>query len=275
MLKWIMAIFSQEDKGPPALFSSATNQILDVPDAKNSEPSNSIVESLTRVLKEEGYDPVEVPGGIVLPSGLIARAEFLEMHVLGEEMVRTSTRIVSVHSDQFTDGLTEFQHASGNTEQDSLENGFRTWAQTDLATLEDALAEDSKSSLVMTMDFPESESSPAIRRKIYMGPYIHHVSKSSEDGNCDPECHTFCPCCLYTKSFEAFSELLKSNRFVCIRLFASRDGDGVVSADCCVNGEDFPLGVQYLKEYVNSWPQKGFEFRKQYVVIRTAENTAS
>ena len=32
-----------------------------------------------------------------------------------------------------------------------------------------------------------------------------------------------------------------------------------------VNGEDYPAG-QALAEYVGTWPQRGFEFRKQLVI---------
>ena len=48
----------------------------------------------------------------------------------------------------------------------------------------------------------------------------------------------------------------------------ARNAQGEISADCRVNGEDYPAALPYLHAYVQSWPQAGLEFRKQYVVIR-------
>lgn len=112
-------------------------------------------------------------------------------------------------------------------------------------------------------------------RKIYMGPYAHHVSQQAEQCNADDDCHTFCPCCLFTNSIEAYRELLQSPRTLGIRLFATRNVDNTIGADCRINGEDYPLGAEHLRKYVTSWPDLGFEFRKQYVVIRSVENATS
>ena len=67
---------------------------------------------------------------------------------------------------------------------------------------------------------------------------------------------------------EAFTDLLKGREFLGVRLYAARDAQGEISADCRVNGEDYPAALPYLHTYVQSWPQAGLEFRKQYVVIR-------
>ena len=50
--------------------------------------------------------------------------------------------------------------------------------------------------------------------------------------------HPFCPCCLLTRSFEAFRGFMEGDGFYCLRLFAARDTEGVPQADCRVNGED-------------------------------------
>jgi hypothetical protein len=42
-----------------------------------------------------------------------------------------------------------------------------------------------------------------------------------------------------------------------------------VQADCRVNGEDWSAGAEALRAYVTRWPDRGFEFRKQYVVIQS------
>ena len=82
--------------------------------------------------------------------------------------------------------------------------------------------------------------------------------------------HPFCPCCLLTNTFETFEPLIESDRFFAIRLLAMRNGDGSARADCRVNGEDWEAGQQALCDYAGTWPDAGFEVRKQYVVVQTA-----
>ena len=85
--------------------------------------------------------------------------------------------------------------------------------------------------------------------------------------------HPFCPCCLLTKSFEAFRELIEGNGFYGLRLFAARDAEGELQADCRVNGDDWDKGAQALREYARTWPEAGYEFRKQYVVLQSIEKS--
>jgi hypothetical protein len=67
----------------------------------------------------------------------------------------------------------------------------------------------------------------------------------------------------------AFQALLETDDFYGIRFYAMRDADGNPQADCRVNGEDWEPGAAALREYVAKWPERGFEFRKQYVVLQT------
>jgi hypothetical protein len=52
--------------------------------------------------------------------------------------------------------------------------------------------------------------------------------------------------------------------------FAMREGDGKPKADCwsTATTERRRAGV---RDYVGTWPLTGFEMRKQYVVLQTAE----
>ena len=63
--------------------------------------------------------------------------------------------------------------------------------------------------------------------------------------------------------------LIKSDHFYGLRLFACRDENDDAMADCRVNGEDWEEGKEALCAYVNTWPQAGVEFRKQYVVVQS------
>jgi len=49
----------------------------------------------------------------------------------------------------------------------------------------------------------------------------------------------------------------------------SRDTEGHIEADCRVNGVDRPEGAAALMRYAKTWPDRGFEYRKQYVGIQT------
>jgi hypothetical protein len=48
-----------------------------------------------------------------------------------------------------------------------------------------------------------------------------------------------------------------------------RDQNRAAIADCRVNGEPFEEGKQALRRYVETWPDAGFEWRKQYVILQT------
>lgn len=261
MLKWLGSFLRRPrdiEVMPPAVAPEHTD--------------DATLESLlVEAMKEAGIASRETADGVVLENGLRFSLEYLESQPIGGGALRTLSKISSWHPLFFPDGLFEFQHASGATEVESLLNGFRTWTQTDLATLMDAVTDEDRYSLVMNMSLPLEEGRPDIPRKIYMGPYVHHAATGLADGTGEDESHCFCPCCLFTNSFEAFNELLASEAFFGIRLYACRHADGSIAADCRVNGEDFPLGVEHLKKYVESWPQRGLEFRKQYVVIRRGQ----
>ena len=45
--------------------------------------------------------------------------------------------------------------------------------------------------------------------------------------------------------------------------------DGQMQADFRVNGIDYPAGAAALVRYAQSWPDRGLEYRKQYVCIQT------
>lgn len=140
------------------------------------------------------------------------------------------------------------------------------WARTDLIVLEDALCPKPKDCTMMEMQFPGSNGSEGRTRQILLGPTAHYVQHPVED-----EEHPFCPCCLLTKSFDAFRECIESDRTLGVRMFAMRDAEGRENADCRVNGEDYPPGTEALTGYASSWPACGFEWRKQYVIVRTKQ----
>lgn len=203
-------------------------------------------------------------GHVLLENGMRLRTECIDRQAFPNGGVRTSTTTVALHPQAFPDGLLEYQHASGENEEAALRSGFDTWVRMDLNTLLGALEAEPERCSYMEMTFPEDEAHGERTRQIVFGPTGRYgTAPAAED-----ECHPFCPCCLFTNSMQAFMPPLGSTDFLGVRLFASRDGEGGFSADCRINGEDYPEALPLLIEYAQSWPGDGLEFRKQYIVIR-------
>ncbi len=221
---------------------------------------------LAGVLDAEGFRPRVEGTRVLLHSGIVLGAEVMEVVQTGEHRVRTMTRTVASHDRCFPQALPEFQHAPGETVEQALTEGFRAWARMDLVTLEDATRDKPRDCAVM--EVPASLCAPGHRRQILLGPVAHVVSKPENAPG--PDDHPFCPCCLITSSLQAFEPVFRADSVAGIRLFASRAADGTLAADCRVNGETFPAGEAPLVEYARSWPQRGLEFRKQYVIVRSA-----
>lgn len=249
-----------------ALFKRKPAATTTPSDLPKNEP---ILSLLGTTLREQCFETVELDGFLRLPSGVDLQVEFLEAVELENGNVRTSTRIVASHAVHFPHGLPEFQHSAGSSIEKSISDGFSNWAKMDLVTLQDAIREKPEDCTFMEMNFPSTPSSSPRTRRVVFGPTGHLGSPAEK---IQDEEHPFCPCCLFTQNFEAFRSVMQSDETVGIRLFASRDGNGEIAADCRLNGDDFPEGVKHLTEYVQSWPERpGLEFRKQYVVIRSVE----
>jgi hypothetical protein len=59
---------------------------------------------------------------------------------------------------------------------------------------------------------------------------------------------------LPTNSFEAFRDLIESDAFYAVRLFALRGGDGNPGGDCRVNGDNWEKGAQAMRGYASARP---------------------
>jgi len=52
-----------------------------------------------------------------------------------------------------------------------------------------------------------------------------------------------------------------------IRLFALKDVNGDLRADCRINGEEYPEAEENLKKYAETWKKCDIiKFRKQYIL---------
>ena len=131
------------------------------------------------------------------------------------------------------------------------------------------------------MGLPEKNGRPQLTRVVMFGPAMQMKAQpqtadaarsgdetSMSDGEAD---HPFCDCCLFTHSMGSFQEILESEQFCCLRLYAARDLNGLSAADCRLNGDDYAEGKAALLAYIGTWPGAGYEVRKQYVVLRCIE----
>lgn len=185
--------------------------------------------------------------------------------------IRTVTTIQVHHPTLVPEGIFEYQHSIGDDTQAAIRKGFDQWVRTDFMPLLDATLTQGEFCTNLVMTLPEAEGRPKRTRRAVLGPIAHY--RTDPPASDPEEEHPFCPCCLLTRSFLAFKELFEADKFFGVRLFALRDAEGVPGADCRVNGEDYQIGVDALKSYAEGWPPAGYEFRKQYVIFQTVENT--
>lgn len=204
-------------------------------------------------------------GWLTLPHGIMLLPEFVSLEPRSDGGAKTTTTISVCHQAQIPSGLFEYQHSVSDTAINSITKGFDLWIRLDLKTLMEAVKDGEADCMSMVMDFPGTTEAKPFRRRVVLGPTVHHVTE--HDQRVEDE-HPFCPCCLFTNSFNAFNTQLEGEGFFGLRLFASRDAEGVIEADCRVNGIDWPAGANELVRYVEKWPQRGLEFRKQFVVIQ-------
>ena len=253
----------------------------------SEQPSSqtlSLQELLAHTLTE-----LEIPNQsqgerVVLEDGLQLVPHIVNTQAQSDGRWRTST-VIEVYHPLIEDVLFEYQHSGGALQITSLYEGFTQWARMDLVTLRDAVQPELERPS-LGLGYADEATGEAYQRQVVLGPTGHYqqqppeeekacaIHTGGEDESAEEETeaeegeHNFCPCCLFTNSMQAFADLLKSREFLGVRLYAARDAQGEVSADCRVNGHDFPAALPYLQAYAQSWPQAGLEFRKQYVIIR-------
>lgn len=212
----------------------------------------------------------EREGWIVLPDGLWLLPQILSLSIPPDGHASSSTTIEVAHERLLPNGTFEFQHSNGDTAAETLSSGFDLWAQVDLVVFQDALRTELSHCTSMGMNWaPEEGVQGGRERRVLFGPV---ASRAMHEAAEDEE-HPFCPCCLFTNTWEAFQPLIESNGVFGLRLYAARNAQGEVQADCRVNGEDWPAGANALRAYVRQWPDRGLEFRKQYVVIQSPPET--
>ncbi|MBF5004844.1 DUF6348 family protein [Diaphorobacter caeni] len=203
---------------------------------------------------------------VTLANGLRLEPFLMACEQVSKERFHSTTVIEASHPTLFPNPLFEYQHAQGRSRLDALGRGFAAWVDMDLVALIDACSPSPVHCSIIELGYAGKGVHGTTRREVLLGPMAHyqqHASRRAEE-------HPFCPCCLFTNSMAAFGGLLQSHDFLGVRLYASRDPDGLCEADCRVNGHHFSAAVALLCAYAELWPDAGMEYRKQYIVIRNA-----
>lgn len=228
---------------------------------KTWEEKINLVACLAEVLDEGHPDYSLHESWIVLSNDIIFQPQIVSLDPLEDGGVSTATTIEIAHGKKIPKGIFEYQHATGDTIKESVIKGFKGWLQMDLAAIIDAVSDTITECSSLKMRFPDREND----RVVLLGPIMYYAE---EDIDIEEE-HPFCRCCLFTNNFKAFEKLIADDDIYGIRFFAARDQNGQIEADCRINGIDFEAGKKALIAYGSTWPDRGLEFRKQYVVMKS------
>jgi len=227
--------------------------------------SADLLTSLAAALDSLGHKHKVRREWLELESGFLLVPHVVQVIPREPSGVQTISTIQISHPTLVPEGVFEWQHSWGDDVPKSFAAGLKAWVLADLPVFLDCLLETPGQCMVLQ---PNAEGSSLLppRRRVVLGPNTHFAKQPAPEG----EEHGFCPCCLFTNSLDAFRDLLDKDAFFGIRLYAARGQDGkTAEADCRVNGIDFPAGVAGLIRYAQTWPDRGLEFRKQYVAVQS------
>ena len=221
--------------------------------------------SLADALRAAGNKVETKQNWLKTADGFTLLPQVVSIEPLEKSGVSTTSTIQVAHDTLIPNGIFEYQHSSGDDVGTSFSQGFKSWVELDLTPLRDCLRPQPEGMTLVMNPAREGNSVLTRDRRIVFGPPLHMAQRPSPN----PQEHDFCPCCLFTNSLPAFEKFTRDSAFFGIRLYAMRTLEGEIVTDCRVNGEDWPAGAEALARYVGSWPDRGFEYRKQYVCLQT------
>lgn len=191
-----------------------------------------------------------------------------------EGLLQVAATIQIHHKELFPNGIFEYQYGEFcDGLAKAIKSAFKSWVILDWETLVDAANPENAKNMnqIVEMTF---DNKPPVKRHLFFGNVIAYPNISEEEAKkkgIDAEQYVdeFCPCCLFTKSIESFSKQMNNTgKNYAIRLFALKDVNGDLRADCRINGEEYPEAEGNLKKYAETWKKCDIiKFRKQYVII--------
>lgn len=233
------------------------------PGAKESRLQ--VVTLLAEVLRAKGIGAKERAAWLELPDGLVLlpRIVGVEQKTAGHWL--THTTVEAVHPRLFPQGVFEYQHSGGADVAQAIGDGLHQFAAIDLPVLQEAVSGEVRECSIIRMERDQPTLHLPQARRVVLGPVAWQAVNPAPV----EEAHSFCPCCFFTHTRAAMTAQLRVPDFCAIRVFAARYPDDGIVADCRVNGIDWEEGKQALLAYAATWPDRGFETRRQYLVIHT------
>lgn len=207
-------------------------------------------------------------------SGLELAPIVLGVHPMPDGRCQTVSTVTVRHPTLIPDGLFEYQHSKGRFVAGGLATGFGEWIETDLVVLVEAVTGELDSCTAVDLIVPAMAAGQrAWARRMFVGPVDVRFSSAAggppKQPRSDGAAHG--PSTLLLRSAETFVDQIESDATFGIRFYAMRQADGSAGADCRVNGEEFEPGKAAARRYVKTWPGRGSQAQKQYVVIRSAD----
>lgn len=178
---------------------------------------------------------------------------------------QTTCTIEASHPTAFPHVTFEYQHAGADSVQAALESGFQGWASLDLPVYREYVTGELRECSELRLDGSSDGRFEGVERRVVLGPVVHWAQRAEEASSEDDHC--FCPCCFVTKDMDAFEPLFRDTHVRAVRLYAHRDANGDRAADCRIDGTDWQQGAAALQDYARTWPERGFEVRKQLVIF--------
>ena len=254
--------------------------IVSLPSHDNSELSIAYV--LYEILEKKGWN-VELLNGqykdekwiYVKDNGYYLFPLLIALSHDEDNGFKISATIQIHHKEIFPEGIFEYVYPQKQATDltDGLFDLFKTWVDLDWETLADCL--NLKNSKYMSVEIELKD----VVKHIFYGSVLSYPNVDAEKLKAkgidpDPYIDEFCPCCLFTNSMEAFDDQIKdTEKNYAVRLFAMKDVNGEIKADCRINGEEYPQAEEYLKKYASTWKDCDIiKFRKQYVIIRNGKD---
>jgi hypothetical protein len=175
-------------------------------------------------------------------------------------------RIDVAHDELFgVEGVFEYSYGSGSSDAEAADAALTNWIEHDLAALRSAAAGQAVEGLKLT--FGEDAADARQGWEIYLGPMLYYA------GPAGPE--PCCEACLFAQNAEVLMTLLDQGRSCAVKIVAGRDADGEISADCRIDGRDWPEGRASIMRAVASWPPAdGLALRRQYLIFKAPARLA-
>lgn len=267
-MNWFAKLKSFTQKRPAADLEREQTQRLAFDQVWQATPHQAdLADSLSHALKAATITHQNESDGLILANGLQIKLQAHESQQINPQKWRVSVRIQVRHPSAFVNILGDYQHALGANEAAALVEAWQQWLTQDYPVLDDLTKAQPVSCTLIDLSTQADSAvtqTSHLKRQVLLGPVAHLKSKETEI----IEEHPFCPCCFFTASLQSLHELLQESTCYGIRFFVARDANGKISMDCRVNGEPFAAAQPLLEDYAASWPDRGLEFRKQFIVIR-------